>query len=64
MYRGWGVWCEVWGGVTGFRQSWLKRDDAVVEFETEAEARIKADELKVNAVGMKAQFNYSPRRLK
>jgi hypothetical protein len=25
----WGIWCEVWGGITGSRSAWLKDIDAI-----------------------------------
>ena len=61
-----GIWCEVWGGVTGSRSSWMKRDDVVVEFATEEEAQAEADRL-MEAVRSRpfssVSFRYSARRM-
>jgi len=33
------IWCEVWGGVTGSRQAWMKDNDGNVrEFDSKEEA--------------------------
>jgi hypothetical protein len=40
-----GIWCEVWGGVTGHRTAWLKniKDSTKVwEFDDETEAQVMA----------------------
>lgn len=34
----WGVWCEVWGGVTGRREAWLKQNGKVALFATRGAA--------------------------
>lgn len=36
------IHCEVWGGVTGHRQSLLKKNNKVVEFETRVAAETEA----------------------
>jgi len=41
----WGVWCEVWGGVTGERANWLKEDRKLVEYATREEAEAEAERL-------------------
>lgn len=40
-----GVWCEVWGGVTGSRASWMKNNGERVEFATLKEAQDVAQKL-------------------
>jgi len=40
--REWGVWCEVWGGVTGSREAWLKSNGARATFATREEAEAEA----------------------
>lgn len=42
MYR---IWCEVWGGVTGYREAWLKVEGKIYETDNHAEALEKAEEL-------------------
>lgn len=61
----WGVWCEVWGGVTGSRCAWMKgADGAVMVFASEASAAIRAEEQAACVAGnARAQFRYTPRRL-
>jgi hypothetical protein len=60
----WGVWCEVWGGVTGRRRAWLKDDGRPAEFGSRAEAEAEARRLNASVGGnprRKAQFRYSAR---
>ena len=62
----WGVWCEIWGGVTGERAAWLKADRKLVEFksleEAEAEAARLMERFAANPY-RKAEFRYSARPL-
>lgn len=39
------IWCQVSGGVTGTRGSWLKSDGNTVYFQTRLAAEMKAHEL-------------------
>lgn len=64
-----GIWCEVWGGVTGHRTSWLKniKNNAKIwEFETEEEAQAMATHYQ-NTVGANslriAEYSYTVRPL-
>jgi len=60
-----GVWCEVWGGVTGSRQSWLKSLGSRVEFDNFTEASDCALQL-MSALAERprsANFRYTPRRI-
>jgi hypothetical protein len=60
----WGVWCEVWGGVTGRRTAWLRHNDTIAEYatreEAEAEARRCMDGL---SPYRKAEFRYTAREM-
>ncbi len=60
-----GIWCEVWGGVTGSRRSWLKADGenpTVWREQAEAEAARLAQDRNSNP-HRTATFNYTVRRL-
>jgi hypothetical protein len=61
----WGVWCEVWGGVTGSREAWLKIDGKVATFptcdEAEAEARRLGQRMDARLYSA-ANFRYSARQ--
>lgn len=61
-----GVWCEVWGGVTGSRQSWMKEDGVIQRFADKDEAQKVADDLN-RSFGQNphrvANFRYSVREL-
>ena len=65
MTKRYGVWCEVFGGVTGFRHNWLKSNDEVCKFaeyeEAEEEARLL--NMKMNGPNARAYFSYSARLL-
>lgn len=37
-----GIWCEVWGGVTGSREGWMRDDQGILEFEDEEIAALAA----------------------
>lgn len=56
----WGVWCEVFGGVTGPRAAWLKHDGNVQRFASkdlaDHEARLLAARAAPNA---RANFRYT-----
>lgn len=57
-----GVWCMVWGGVTGHRESWLTNRGEVVIFETLTEAACVASDLQRNTMRnpyRKANFRYT-----
>lgn len=60
----WAVKCEVWGGVTGYRQGLLRANGNVQIFRTEEAAQAQADECKqaVRHNGT-AQFWYEPVKL-
>jgi hypothetical protein len=61
--RIWGVWCEVWGGVTGSREAWLKADGKVATFATKEEADAEArDQNNRTANNPRASFRYSARQ--
>jgi hypothetical protein len=60
-----GVWCEVWSGVTGSRSAWLKSNGVVQTFETHEEAERRASDLNIQMNGRphrKADFRYSVRQ--
>ncbi len=58
-----GVWCEVSGGVTGDRESWLKRDGVLELFATREEAADRADAIRAKISGRgPATFRYTARR--
>ena len=42
MYK---IFCEVHGGVTGYRAGYMKSDGKLVSFKTRKEAQAKADSL-------------------
>jgi len=52
-----GIWCSVWGGVTGHRQAWLKEDDKIWTG-TEEEAMKRATELNAAQRMSTAHFSY------
>ena len=60
-----GVWCQVSGGVTGFRQAWLKKNGEVLEFSTFEEADAHAEHLneQMNGPHATASFSYEAREL-
>lgn len=59
----WGVWCQVWGGVTGRREAWLKEAGAVARFD-EAGARDRAAHLQrtMGGAGSSVTFSYVAKR--
>ena len=40
-----GIWAEVWGGVTGHRCAWLKADGVIQQYQTREEAEAEATRL-------------------
>jgi hypothetical protein len=61
-----GVWCEVWGGVTGSRASWLKQNGQTAKFTTLEAAEKQAAEHQRTTMGSPyrtAIFSYSARPL-
>jgi len=61
MTQRFGIWCSVQGSL-GYREAWLKRDEALVEFNDYSSAHARAEEL--NKEKMKnphAIFYYCPR---
>lgn len=60
----WGVWCEVWGGVTGAREAWLKNDGKIAAFATREEAETEARHLndKMASSRSRASFRYTARQ--
>lgn len=59
-----GVWCEVSGGVTGYRSAWLKGKGGAVWRGTESEANRKASSLERESNGnpyRTAAFRYEAR---
>lgn len=60
----WGVWCAVWGGVTGHREAWLKQNGKRMEFDTRGAAQAQADALMLGiSPHSKAQFSYTAREI-
>jgi hypothetical protein len=59
----WGVWCQVWGGVTGRRAAWLTEGGAVARFD-EARARERAAYLQrtMGGAGSGVTFSYVAKR--
>lgn len=60
-----GVWCEVWGGVTGAREAWLKRNGEIMTFDTFADAEQAANDAQAKSrkPGSAAQFRYTAREM-
>jgi len=57
-----GVWCEVWGGVTGTRSSWLQSNGEVWVFTNRREAEQQAmlyTRTIANNPHRKAEFRYT-----
>lgn len=60
----WGVWCVVWGGVTGHREAWAKHNGKRVEFATRSEAEAEAKRLRASITGHGlASFSYNAREI-
>lgn len=62
-----GIWCEVSGGVTGHRASWLRVGDQVAEFDTFDEANAEAERLQSHRNAdphRTALFRYEPMALR
>jgi hypothetical protein len=60
-----GIWCEVSGGVTGHRASWLKVEGIIQRYDTFGEATAIAADLqrKANGSYATASFHYEPREI-
>jgi hypothetical protein len=61
-----GIWCEVFGGVTGHRQSWLKENGQRVEYdnaETAAREALRLDKQSNGNPYRTANFSYAVRQL-
>jgi hypothetical protein len=52
-----GVWCEVWGGVTGSREAWAKSGSCITIFDTMEQAEEYAKELTA-LISMHSQANF------
>jgi len=59
----WGVFCTVQGGVTGFRQSWLKKDGIVCRFHTEIPAIVLAKKMTSDHRGGTTLFTYEAKEI-
>ena len=62
-----GVWCEVWGGMTGSRESWLKENDKRKEFSSRESAERIAAELTSNVAQnpfRTANFRYTVKAIR
>jgi hypothetical protein len=60
----WGVWCQVWGGVTGHREAWMKRGDGIATFDTKEAAEAEAAAMRANVSRYSnASFNYTARAI-
>jgi hypothetical protein len=62
-----GIWCEVWGGVTGNRAAWMKADGEIVRYETrdeaETEASVQNERTNRHRRERSANFRYTVREL-
>lgn len=59
-----GVWCEVFGGVTGSREAWLKSNGELMKFATFEEAQAEARRCQsVDRRFSTANFRYTAREL-
>jgi hypothetical protein len=61
----WGIFAEVWGGVTGRRSSWLKSNGVLKVFDSFEAADEHARHLEQQTNGnpyRTASFSYTPRR--
>jgi hypothetical protein len=57
----WGIWCQVDGGITGYRASWLRGEGgAIALFPTQAQAELRAARL-AELTGLKGGFTPSGR---
>jgi hypothetical protein len=55
---GYGIWCEVWGGVTGRRGAWLKVEGQIQVYPTLQEALAIAADIQ-NRCNPNGATNYS-----
>jgi hypothetical protein len=60
-----GIWCEVSGGVTGYRAAWMKCDGKRLEFATREEAEKEARTQRTAMMHRNsiANFSYTAREL-
>ena len=63
LTENWGIWCTVAGGVTGFRQAWLKKDGVIRRFHTDIPAIVLAKKLTADHRGGTTQFTYEAREI-
>lgn len=57
----WGIWCEVWGGVTGHREAWAKSNGEIRIFDSEEAAQDQARKWEQSAMSnpyRTADFRY------
>jgi hypothetical protein len=57
-----GIWCEVWGGITGSRASWLKDHGELQTYSDPKQAQQRADvlnEIITNNPHRTAEFRYT-----
>jgi hypothetical protein len=59
------VWCTVRGGVTGWREAWLKSNGKICYFDTRAKAEAEASRLNraMNGTHARARFCYSAKEV-
>lgn len=61
-----GVWCKVWGGVTGHREGWFRQDGVKQEFPSAESAEEVAQTLMRNIADdpyRKAEYSYTVRKM-
>lgn len=57
MFR---IWCTVAGGITGYREAWLKDKGEIYETESEEDANERVRSLRdLTRDGTKCSFSYS-----
>jgi hypothetical protein len=55
-----GIWCEVWGGVAGHRESWLKVEGEIQRYKTKEEAEAIAADIRTRTRShATANFRYT-----
>jgi len=62
-YETWGVWCTVWGGVTGHREGWMKSNGEIRTFDTKEQAEAAAARMSVRSPYATASYSYTAMRL-
>ena len=60
MDKKYGIWCSVWGGVTGRREAWLKKDDKIWAGSQEEAEKMAAELRNVPHSYSIANFDYRP----